>query len=145
MMTRQVICASAEDQTDGGCGSGEYVFLYQFQSTSANVEVNLGDLEKGSFTIASGGANVCDDDPNDPTVGNNQELCTEDPNDPNGTNFSATFTLVGKTAVRFTINGAFPTFGPTNYPATEGSGVTFYVITQQSTPFPIAFPSVGIH
>lgn len=142
-MTRQVICPQ-QDRADGGCSSGNYLFLFQFQSTSANVSVNIGQLQKGIFTEVGGdgtatyGVMICDD------TNNTQELCTEDPNGPGYADLSGiTFTLKGKTAVQFSIGPTFPAFAAGIDPA-EGQGLTLFIVTQQSTPLPISFPSVGI-
>jgi hypothetical protein len=141
-MTRQVICPQ-QDRSDGGCSSGNYLFLFQFQSTSANVSVNIGQLQKGIFTEVGGngtgtyGVMICDD------ANNDQELCTEDPNDPGYQLLSGiTFKLKGATAVQFTIP-SFPAL-PAGVDPAEGQGVTLFIVTQQSTPLPISFPSVGI-
>jgi hypothetical protein len=141
-MTRQVICPQ-QDRSDGGCTSGNYLFLFQFQSTSANVSVNIGQLQKGIFTEVGGsdptyGVMICDD------ANNDQELCTEDPNDPGYTLLSGiTFKLKGATAVQFSIGPSFPAF-PAGIDPAEGQGVTLFIVTQQSASLPIAFPSVGI-
>lgn len=149
-MTREIICAGDPDQdevSEGGCTSGIYVYLFQFQSTSTDVLVNIGDLEKGSFTSSSGGANVCDDADNGdgPPNGNDMELCTEYPTGYSD-NFpllsGITFTVKSKTAAQFCIP-SFPDF-EAGVNAAEGQGVTLYVQTQQSAEFPIAYPTVGI-
>lgn len=146
MLMRQVICATSGDRQDGSCvssvdGSGNYVFLFQFQATPGTaLTVNIGQLQKNSAT--SGGATYCNDDP---MFGNNQELCSQDPSDtdPNHTIFlGMTFTVLGKTSARFMIP-SFPTFLPGMTPE-EGQGLTLYIQTHQSAPLPIAYPSVGV-
>jgi hypothetical protein len=134
-MTRQIICASDTDRSDGGCASGIYIYLFQLQSTSSNVTVNIGKLAKGSFTGNFYGVNICDDE------GNDQELCTEDSGE---TGLSGiTFAVKSKTAVSFTVQGAFPSF-PAGVSAAEGQGLTFFIQTQQSSSLPIVLPSIGI-
>jgi FlaG/FlaF family flagellin (archaellin) len=136
-VTRQIICSENGDRTDGSCGSGNYIYLFQLQSTSANVTVNIGKLVKGTFTGSFFGINICDDDPES---GNNEELCTEDPNQ---TGLSGIVVkTISTTSVSFTIQGAFPSF-PAGTPE-EGQGVTFYIQTHQTSPLPVALPSIGI-
>jgi hypothetical protein len=134
-MTRQIICSSDQDRLDGGCASGSYIYLFQLQSTSSNVTVNIGKLTKGSFTGSFYGVNICDD------AGNDQELCTEDSGE---TGLSGiTFAVKSKTSVSFTVQGAFPSF-PAGTTAAEGQGLTFFIQTQQTSPLPIVLPSIGI-
>jgi hypothetical protein len=152
MMTREIICDGTQDQLNGGCEDGNYVYLFQFTSASTNVYINIGQLEKGSFTTSSGGVNVCDDGDDIPPVQfpqtgdtNPQELCTEDPTGyPNYTDLSGiTFKVKSATAVQFVIP-SFPNFEPGYNKVTEGQGITLYVQTHQNASFPIAYPSVGI-
>ena len=132
-MTRQIICAQSGDRVDGSCASGNYVYLFQVQSTSANVIINIGKLVKGSFTGDYFGVNLCDDT-------NNEELCTVDPDQ--SQLGGITFTQTSTTAVRFTLTGAFPSFPAGT--AEEGQGLTFFIQTHQNSPLPIAFPSIGV-
>jgi len=134
-MTRQIICTSDTDRSDGGCASGAYLYLFQLQSSSANVTVNIGKLTKGTFTGNFYGVNICDDS------GNDEELCTEDSNESGLSGI--TFAVKSKTSVAFTVSGAFPSF-PAGVTPAEGQGLTFYIQTQQSTSLPIVVPSIGI-
>jgi hypothetical protein len=140
--TRQIICPN-QDQLNGSCTSGDYVFLFQIQSTSANVNVNIGKLQ--GFVKVDGddsgtyGVMLCSDF-------NDQELCTTNPNDPNLTHISAiTFTTKGKkiTAVTFTVPSFF------NFPAgstpQEGQGLTFYIQIHLNTALPLIYPTLGIN
>jgi hypothetical protein len=142
-MTRQVICPQ-QDRLDGSCynSNGNYTFLFQLQSTSANVTVSIGKLQ--GFTAVGGngtgtyGVMICDD------ANNYLELCTEDPNDPDYTKLSGiTFQVTGKTSVSFTVP-SFPSF-PAGIDPAEGQGLTLFIMTQQSAALPIAFPTIGIH
>jgi hypothetical protein len=133
-MTRQIICSSDGDRSDGGCASGSYIYLFQLQSSSANVTVNIGKLAKGSFSGNFFGVNICDD------ADNNQELCTEDPGETGLSGIS--FAVKSKTSVSFTVQGAFPSFPAGN--AAEGQGLTFFIQTQQTSSLPIILPSIGI-
>jgi hypothetical protein len=142
-MTRQILCPN-QDRLNGGCSSGTYMFLYQLQSSSTNVPINIGKLV--GFTANSQddtgtyGVMICDDGIND------LQLCTEDPNDPQFTKLPATtFKVNGKkaTSVVFTIS-SFPSFPAGSQPE-EGQGLTLYIVTQQSptAPLPLPYPSIG--
>jgi hypothetical protein len=118
----------------GGCDTGDYMYLFQFQSKANNLSVDIGHLKGfNPGDVTTFGVMICDS-PN-----NTIELCT------NATasqipNFTTTTT---SNSVTFTVPNAFP-----NYPAgtaQQGRGLTFFVITsQQSSPLPIGLPSVGI-
>jgi hypothetical protein len=119
----------------GGCDTGDYMYLSQFQSNANNLSVNIGHLKGfNPADTTTFGVMICDS----PT--NTIELCT------NATasqipNITATTT---SNSVTFTVPNAFP-----NYPsgtAQQGRGLTFYVITsQQASPLPLGLPTVGIH
>lgn len=141
--TRQIICPD-QDRTAGGfCLGGNYLFVFQIQSTSANVNINIGKLQgfvklDGNGSAGTYGVMICDDSIN------TQELCTTDPNDPNFNNVAnITFKVKNKTSVTFTVPSFF------NFPAgstpEEGQGTTFYVQTHQNTALPLAYPSLGIN
>jgi hypothetical protein len=147
-MTREILCPQ-QDRSGGSCSpSGSYMYVFQLQSTASNVTINIGKLQKGTFSVVDEdgpmgtyGFVVCNDDPQDPPDGNSAELCTEDPNDPGYNNFSGiTFAVKGKTGVQFTIP-SFPSFPPGN--SAEGQGLTIYIVTTQSAPIPIIYPSIG--
>jgi len=139
--TRQIICPN-QDRVNGSCDSGDYIFLFQIQSTSTNVSVNVGKLQ--GFTRVDGdggtyGVMICDDSLND------QELCTSDPNDPNFDNISGiTFTVNSKnnSSVSFVVP-SFHSF-PAGSTPQEGQGLTFFIKTHQNNALPIAYPSLGI-
>lgn len=120
----------------GSCDSGQYMFLFQLQSTSTNVNVAIGKLSGfNPLDSTSYGVMICDP----PSFGNTIEMCT------NATQaqLPAITATAGKTAVTFTVPGTFP-----SYPAgtaEQGQGLTFFVITQQSSPLPLAWPTLGIH
>ncbi|HUM06928.1 MAG TPA: hypothetical protein VLT90_15790 [Terriglobales bacterium] len=142
--TREIVCPN-QDVGAGGCASGEYLYIFQIQSTSTNVSVVIGKLV--GFTKTDGdhagtyGVNICDDD----TL-NDQELCTEDPGDPSFSKLSGiTFVVNTKkaTSVSFVVP-SFPSFPAGSNPDKEGQGLTFYIRTKQSSGFPIAYPSLGI-
>ncbi len=143
-MRHETICLSqdVEDSQSspvltlsGGCDTGDYMYLFQFQSTANNLSVNIGHLRAfNPADTTTFGVMICDS----PT--NTIELCT------NATasqipNFTTTTT---SNSVTFTVPNAFP-----NYPAgsaQQGRGLTFFVITsQQVSPLPIGLPTVGIH
>jgi hypothetical protein len=149
MMTRQVICTGSTDQKIGGCASGNYVFLFQFQSTSTGVTINIGDLQGFPVTpgdpTSSEGVNICDDQLNgNKKTPADKELCTEDPGDPNYLKLpEISFMVTSPSAVQFFVQ-SFPTFEAGVDPA-EGQGLTLFVQTAQGSAYlPIAFPSVGI-
>lgn len=141
--TRQIVCPG-QDRAPGFCTSGNYLFIFQIQSTSANVNVNIGKLQgfvktDGDHSAGTYGVMFCD-----PDGANDQELCTTDPNDPNFNNISnITFKVKNKTSVTFTVPSFF------NFPAgstpEEGQGTTFYIQTHQNSALPIAYPSLGIN
>jgi hypothetical protein len=149
-VTREVVCAGTQDQLDGSCvsqadGSGDYVFIYQLQSTSLNVNVNIGKLPgfvklDGDDNSGTYGVNICDDNPDHP---NDQELCTTDPNDPNYQAISGITFKAMKTSVTFLVP-AFPNFAAGNT-VEEGQGLTFYIVLHTKTPVPIPYPSIGIN
>jgi hypothetical protein len=138
--TRQIICPN-QDSVNGACTSGEYLFLFQIQSTSTNVFVNVGKLQGFVKVDDPGtyGVMFCND-------ANDQELCTNDPNDPNFTNISGiTFTVNSKngSSVSFVVP-SFHNF-PVGSTPEEGQGLTFFIKTHQKTALPLAYPSLGIH
>lgn len=143
--TREIVCVN-QDQQNGGCASGDYLYIFQIQSTSTNVSVNIGKLV--GFVKSDGDLNhtgtygvmICDDSLND------QELCTEDPNDPNFNNIAGiTFTVNSKnnSSVSFVVP-SFPNFPAGSKPDQEGQGLTFYIKTHQANASPINYPSLGI-
>lgn len=144
--SREIACFPNQDveatlisptQTSAGsCDTGDYMFLFQLQSTSANVSVVISRLQgfNGLNDPTAFGVMICD-----PNQGNTIEMCT------NATaaqipNITAT---PGKTGVTFTVPGTFPTYPAGT--AQQGQGLTFYVITKQANPLPLALPGIGIH
>lgn len=144
MASRQIICPN-QNRQNGSCvndnGSADYLFLFQIQSTSTNVSVNIGKLQgfvKVDGDGGSYGVMICDD------ALNAKELCTTDPNDPGFSKISGiTFKVKSKTSVSFVVP-SFPSF-PAGSTPEEGQGVTFFIVTHQSAPLPIAYPSLGIN
>jgi hypothetical protein len=145
MASRQIICPN-QNRQNGSCanddGSGaDYLFLFQIQSTSTNVSVNIGKLQgfvKVDGNGGSYGVMICDD------ALNAKELCTTDPNDPGFSKLSGiTFKVKSKTSVSFVVP-SFPSF-PAGSTPEEGQGVTFFIVTHQSAALPIAYPSLGIN
>lgn len=150
-MRYQVICPNqdvADQQGDnaaaGTCSSGTYVWLYQIQSSSKNVTIELNGLESGSFKQVGGdgsgtyGVMICDDSTND------HELCSEDSESPGYSNLAGiTFAVKSHTEVTFTIP-SFPSF-PNGTAKPEGQGLTLFIVTTQSSPLPIYFPTVSVH
>jgi len=146
--TREIVCVNPGTRQNGACvnedGSGDYLYIFQIQSTSTNVSVNIGKLvgfvkKDGDSTLGTYGVNICDDSLND------QELCTEDPNDPDFSKISAiTFKVNSKnnSSVSFVVP-SFPSF-PAGSTPQEGQGLTFYIRTHQNAAFPISYPSLGI-
>lgn len=143
VMTQEVICINQDVESSfpsptaaltGSCDSGVYMHLFQFQSTALNVGVAIGRLNGFTPTSTTDyGVLICD------SSSNTIEMCT---NDPSGTHIPNITTTATKTSVVFTVPNTFP-----SYPAgtaQQGQGLTFYVITRQSTPLPLAVPSVGI-
>ncbi len=144
MATRQIICPNQNRQA-GSCingdGSADYLFLFQIQSTSANVSVNIGKLQgfvKVDGDGGSYGVMICDD------TGNTLELCTTDPNDPGYSKISGiTFKVTTKQSVSFVVP-SFPVF-PAGSTPEEGQGLTLFVKTHQNVALPIAYPTLGIN
>lgn len=140
--TRQIVCPN-QDRQVGSCSSGDYLFIFQIQSTSANVNINIGKLQgfvkkDGDHGAGTYGVVICDDTLND------QELCTTDPNDPNFNNISnITFAVKNKSAVTFTVPSFFSF--PAGSTTEEGQGTTFYIQTHQNSALPLAYPSLGIN
>jgi hypothetical protein len=142
-MTREIVCLSQDVENafpsptltlSGSCDQGDYMYVFQFQSTSANVGVSIGKLVGFDPTnVNNFGVMICDS-PN-----NTIEMCT---NDPTGTHIPSFTTSTTKTSVTFTVPGTFPTYPAGT--AQQGQGLTFFVITKQAAPLPIALPSVGI-
>ena len=143
-MRREIVCLNQDVEDSqpspililsGGCDTGDYMYVFQFQSRANNLSVDIGHLVGFDPSNANNfGVMICDS----PT--NTIELCA------NATvsqipNFTTTTT---SNSVTFTVPNSFP-----NYPAgtaQQGRGLTFFVITnQQLSPLPIGLPTVGIH
>jgi hypothetical protein len=142
-MTQEVICINQDVEASlgsptlslaGSCDSGVYMHLFQYQSIALNVGVAIGRLNGFNPTNSTDyGVLICD------SPSNTIEMCT---NDPTGTHIPNMTITTTKTSVLFTVPNTFP-----SYPAgtaQQGQGLTFYVITRQSTPLPLAVPTAGI-
>jgi hypothetical protein len=81
---------------------------------------------------------VCDNDPNNPQASNTLELCTT----VSGTQLSNITATVNKnnTKIRFSVPGN-PNFAPGI--GNQGQGLTFVVVTQQSSSHPISVPKIA--
>jgi hypothetical protein len=142
-MTREIICLTQDVENafpsptltlSGSCDTGDYMYLFQFQSTSSNVGVSIGKLSGFDFgNVNNFGVMIC----NSPT--NTIEMCA---NDPTGTHIPNFTTSTTKTSVTFTVPNTFPTYSAGT--AEQGQGLTFFVITKQAAPLPISLPTVGI-
>ncbi len=142
-MTQEVICINQDVEASlgsptlslvGSCDSGVYMHLFQYQSTSLNVGVAIGRLNGFTPTNASDyGVLICD------SASNTIEMCT---NDPTATNIPDMTITTTKTSVLFTVPNTFPTYPAGT--AQQGQGLTFYVITRQAAPLPLAVPTAGI-
>jgi hypothetical protein len=142
-MTREIICLNQDVEDafpsptltlSGSCDTGDYMYLFQFQSTATNLGVAIGKLSGFDPTnVNNFGVMICDS-PN-----NTIEMCTNDPTGTHIPNFAA---VAGKTSVTFTVPGTFPTYPAGT--AQQGQGLTFFVITKQAAPLPISLPTVGI-
>ena len=143
-MTREIICLSQDVEDafssptltlSGSCDTGDYMYLFQFQSASVNLGVSIGKLSGFDPTnVNNFGVMICDS----PT--NTIEMCTNDPTGTHIPNFTA---VAAKTSVTFTVPNTFPTYPAGT--AQQGQGLTFFVITsQKAAPLPISLPSVGI-
>jgi hypothetical protein len=145
-MTEEVVCPEQDVEETvsepqpalaGSCDSGQYLFIFQFQSTATNVTLKFKELP--NFTpdaeAANYGAMVCDTGVSVNTL----ELCTTDPN---GTLLpNMTFTDIGPHAISFGVPD-FP-----NFPAgigAQGRGLTLFILTQQDSTLPIHFPEAEI-
>jgi len=142
-MRREVVCPNQDVEDaqaspvltlSGSCDSGNYLSIFQVQSTATNLTVTFNSLTGFDGTnVNNFGVMICDS-PN-----NTIELCTNSAASgiPNIT------TTTTKTSVTFTVPGTFP-----SYPAgtaQQGQGLTFFVITQQTSPLPLGTePTVTI-
>jgi len=142
-MTREIICLSQDVENafpsptltlSGSCDTGDYMYLFQFQSTSLNLGVSIGKLSGfDPSNVNNFGVMRCDS-PN-----NTIEMCTND----DGTHIPNFTAVAAKTSVTFTVPNTFPTYPAGT--AQQGQGLTFFVITsQKAAPLPIGLPSVGI-
>ncbi len=149
IMTREILCAQQDvdaspngqqsEANAGSCDSGDFLFVFQLQSTAANLSVNITRLLGFTPTTspASFGVLVCDDD-----TQNNQELCTVDTVP--SVSGEITYTTPKKpTSIKFTIP-TFPSFAAGST-VEEGQGLTLFVETHQSSPVPISIPNIGIN
>lgn len=142
-MTREIVCLSQDVENafpsptptlSGSCDQGDYMYAFQFQSTSANVGVSIGKLVGfDPSNVNNYGVLICNSSTN--TIA----MCTNDPDGSHIPNFTA---VAAKTSVTFTVPNTFPSY-PAGTPE-QGQGLTFFVITKQAAPLPIGLPSVGI-
>src|SRR6202158_66879 len=146
-MTREIVCLSQDVENafpsptptlSGSCDKGDYMHVFQFQSTSTSLGVSIGKLVGFDPTnVNNFGVLICD------SSANTIAMCT---NDPTGTHIPSFTAIAGKTSVTFTVPNTFPTYPAGT--AEQGQGLTFFVITQQGAPLPIplpiGLPSVGI-
>jgi len=150
-MRREIVCLDSDVENaeanptltlSGSCDSGNYLFVFQFTSTAVNLGVTIGHLSGFDQTnVNNFGVLICD------SANNTIELCTNDPTGTHIPNVTATTTA---NSVTFTLPRGFP-----SYPAgtaQQGRGLTYFVITHQSSPItnqpsplPIALPTVAIH
>ena len=148
-MTREVVCPSQDVEASlftptlnrsGSCDSGTYLFIYQLTSTSTNVHVLIGKLLNfvADSSLPNYGVMVCDN--SDPTNGNTLELCTNDPTGSLIPNITATVSPT-ESLVTFVVPN-FPTFKKGT--AQQGQGLTLFVLTQQTSPVPIHYPTITI-
>jgi hypothetical protein len=151
MMSSEIICAEQDvdassngnGSNPGSCDSGDFIFIYQFQSTAASLTVNISRLSgftlnpSDGFINPSYGVLVCDD-----ADGNTQELCTVDTNPSVSTDITYT-TPKNLSSIKFVIS-PLPTFSAGSN-AEEGQGLTLFVATHQNSPVPISIPNIGIN
>jgi hypothetical protein len=147
-MSREVVCPNQDveaslsaptEENSGSCDSGVYLFIFQFQSTATNVDLQIDRLLNfvADKTLPNYGVMLCD--PSGGEFSNTLELCTDNPSGAQIPNI--TFTS-SKTTVHFIIP-SFP-----NVPAgttQQGKGLTIFIETQQTSPLPIHFPVPGVH
>lgn len=151
VMRREIVCPSQDVEASltspnsllsGSCDGGAYLFIVQLQSTSTNLSLTFGNLQGFDPTNANNfGVMVCD------SASNTLELCTTDPNDPTHSKIPNITVTMGKGSITFTVPNVFPTYLQ-GKPA-QGRGLTFYVLTQQSSagvpsPIPVGVPTVTI-
>ena len=115
--THQDVAAAlnTSDSTNaGGCVSGGYTFLFQIQTTAANLTITLSNLVGFTPLVADPsstyGIAVCDNDPNNPPESNNTlELCSQ----ASGVDISNINATVNKanTKITFTVPSV-PAFPP---------------------------------
>jgi hypothetical protein len=143
-MRREIVCLNQDVESalispvptlTGSCDSGAYLFVFQFQSSSANLSMVIGHLAGFDPSNPDNfGVMICDS-PN-----NTIELCT---NDPTITHIPNISTVTTSNSVTFTVPNSFP-----SYPAgtaQQGRGLTFFVITHQTNPLPLGLPTIAIH
>jgi len=145
--TREIVCMNQDveatlpspDQTlAGSCDSGNYMFLFQVQSTSSNVSVAIGRLVGFDPTDATSyGVMICDN-----SSVNSIEMCTT----ATKTQIPTINPIVSKTAVTFPVPGTFPTYPAGT--AQQCRGLTFFVIVgnpaKQIPALPLPAPTFGI-
>ena len=140
---REVVCPQQDVENSqpspvldlsGSCDQGNYMLVYQFQSTATNLTVSFKSLTGFDKTNTDNfGVMICDS-PN-----NTIELCT------NTTisgipNITATPT---NNSVTFTVPGTFPSYPPGT--AQQGQGLTFFIMIQQTPSLPMGMqPTVVI-
>lgn len=147
--TREIVCMNQDveatlptpDQTlAGSCNNGNYMYLFQLQSTSTDVSVKIGRLVGfDQSDPTSYGVMRCDN-----SSVNSIEMCTT----ATVAEIPTITTTTGNTAVTFTVPGTFP-----SYPAgtaQQGQGLTFFVIVGNAPlhtipPLPLPLPTIGVH
>ena len=146
-VTRQIVCASydlanaeypSDTASSGACEDGDYIFLFQLQSSSPNVVFTVGDLIGFTADESNYGVAICDN--NDPITGNTLSLCTT------GTESQLpimAFSYNSSAHEAYFLIHNFPPF-PAGVDR-EGQGLTLYIRTQQTTPVPIGLPTISIH
>jgi len=143
VMTMEVVCPQQDVEASrssptmtlaGSCDSGEYMFIYQFQSSSTDVNVKITGLVGfvANQDLPNYGVLVCD------SKSNTIEKCTTAPDQ----SLIPDITFTSKSnQVNFLVPN-FPDFSAGS--KGQGQGLTLFIITQGSTAVPIHFPTVEL-
>jgi hypothetical protein len=139
---QQVASANGDEKNAGGCTGGEYLFLFQIQTTKTTpIVVSVKNLVGFTFTDNSSSPSTSTVGVIECDSGNTVALCTT-----LGSGAAAEFPAV--TFTHSTDNTVLNIHIPADLPAypkgkgTQGQGLTVFVQTKQSTAIPLAFPKL---
>ena len=145
-MRRQTVCLNEDvenslprptPQLTGTCHSGVYLHLFQFESSSLNVTVSVGDIAVDPAYPQNYGVLLCDNHSPLTDTDNTLELCT---------NWKGSLPDITVSMAKNAVGFAVPNFPA--YPKgiqNQGRGLTLYVIVQQKAALPVQIPMVAIY